>query len=181
MTRKAHAGGVDKVGTPATLALDRAGIVYRIHTYDTTAVPHHTSNHMGTDKGHHDGYGIEVAAALGQDAHQVFKTLIAEVDGRLTVGVVPVVSHLDLKALATVCGAKRAAMADPAVAERSSGYVVGGISPVGQRRSLPTVIDSSARALATMYVSAGRRGAQLALAPGDLADLLDAAFADIAR
>jgi Cys-tRNA(Pro)/Cys-tRNA(Cys) deacylase len=177
MTRKARAGGVDKVGTPATLALDRAGIVYRIRTYDTTAVPHHTSGH----KGHHDGYGIEVAAALGHDPHQVFKTLIAEVDGRLTVGVVPVVSHLDLKALATVCGAKRAAMADPAVAERSSGYVVGGISPVGQRRSLPTVIDSSARALATMYVSAGRRGAQLALAPGDLADLLDAAFADIAR
>jgi len=177
MTRKTRAGGVDKVGTPATVALDRAGIGYRIRTYDTTAVPHHTGAH----RGHHDGYGIEVAAALGQDPHHVFKTLIAEVDGRLTVGVVPVASHLDLKALAAACGAKRAAMADPAVAERSSGYVVGGISPVGQRRSLPTVIDSSARALAAMYVSAGQRGAQLALAPGDLVDLLGATFADIAR
>lgn len=181
MTKRARAGRTDKVGTPATLALDRAGVTYRVRTYDTEAVPLHTGSSADGHKGHHDGYGAEVAAALGQDPRHVFKTLIAEVDGRLTVGVVPVAGHLDLKALAAACGAKRAAMADPAVAERSSGYVVGGISPVGQRRPLPTVIDSSARALPTMYVSAGQRGAQLALAPEDLAGLLDAVFADIAR
>lgn len=170
MAKKARGG---HVGTPATVALDRAGVPYEVRTYDPASLPR--------PAGQRDSYGAEVAAALGQDPGHVFKTLIAEVDGKLTVGVVPVSGHLDLKALATACGAKRAAMADPAVAERSSGYVVGGISPLGQRRRLPTVIDESARALETMFVSAGQRGAQLALSPADLVAVLGASFAPIGR
>ncbi len=170
MAKKSRSG---HVGTPATVALDRAKVNYEVRTYDPASLPR--------PAGQRDGYGAEVAAALGQDPRHVFKTLIAEVDGRLTVGVVPVAGHLDLKALAAACGAKRAVMADPAAAERSSGYVVGGISPLGQRRRLPTVIDESARSLGTMFVSAGQRGAQLGLAPLDLATLLDAQWAPLAR
>lgn len=161
------------VGTPATVALDRAGIAYEVRTYDGIAAPDRS--------GHRDGYGAEVAAALGLDPDLVFKTLIAEVDGALTVGVIPVAAHLDLKALAAAAGGKRAAMAEPSVAERSSGYVVGGISPLGQRRALPTFVDSSAEGLATMCVSAGQRGAQIALAPADLVRLAGARFAPLAR
>jgi Cys-tRNA(Pro)/Cys-tRNA(Cys) deacylase len=120
-------------------------------------------------------------AALGQDPAQVFKTLVARVDGALVVAVVPVAGQLDLKALATALGGRRAVMADPADAERSSGYVRGGISPLGQRRALPTVVDASALELPTVCVSGGRRGLQLELAPGDLVTLTGARTAPIGR
>jgi Cys-tRNA(Pro)/Cys-tRNA(Cys) deacylase len=126
-------------------------------------------------------YGEEAAQALGVDAHQVFKTLVAEVDGSLTVAVVPVDGQVDLKALADAVGGKRAAMADPPAAERATGYVVGGISPLGQRRRLPTVIDESALELPTILVSAGRRGVDVELAAADLIRLTGAVTAPIAR
>lgn len=124
-------------------------------------------------------YGALVAEALGVPPGQLFKTLIAEVDGALTVAVVPVTGDVDLKAFAAAAGGKRAALADRALAERSSGYVRGGISPLGQRKRLPTVVDSSALALQLMYVSAGRRGLQVSLAPADLVRLTTARTADI--
>jgi Cys-tRNA(Pro)/Cys-tRNA(Cys) deacylase len=126
-------------------------------------------------------YGAEAAAALGVDPACVFKTLLASVDGRLTVAVVPVDARLDLKALAAATGGKRAEMADPAAAERATGYVVGGISPLGQRRRLPTVVDSSATSLPTVLVSGGRRGLDVELAPADLLRLTGGVSAPIAR
>lgn len=126
-------------------------------------------------------YGLEAAERLGLDPAAVLKTLLAEVDGRLVVAVVPVSSRLDLKALAAAVGGKRAAMADPAVAERSTGYVVGGISPLGQRTRLPTVVDASAVDLPTVYFSGGKRGLDLGLAPQDLVDLTSAVVAPVAR
>jgi Cys-tRNA(Pro)/Cys-tRNA(Cys) deacylase len=154
-------------GTPATVALTRAGITFAMHSYD------------------HDpraaSYGLEAAAALGVSADRVFKTLLAEVDGRLAVGVVPVDGQLDLKALARALGASRAVMADPAVAERATGYVVGGISPLGQKRRSPTVLDESALAHATIFVSAGRRGLDLEIAPADLVRALEATTGQIGR
>ncbi|WP_424887901.1 Cys-tRNA(Pro) deacylase [Streptomyces sp. XH2] len=153
--------------TPAIVALEKAGTAFTVHSYD------------------HDpaaaSYGTEAAEALGRDPAQVFKTLVAEVDGALTVAVVPVSGSLDLKALAAAVGGKRAAMADPAAAERTTGYVRGGISPLGQRRRLPTALDASARSHATICVSAGRRGLEVELSPGDLAALTDAVIAPIAR
>ncbi|WP_119729844.1 Cys-tRNA(Pro) deacylase [Thermomonospora amylolytica] len=154
-------------GTPATVAAARAGIAYTLHTYD---VDHGVDN-----------YGAAVADALGVPRERLFKTLVATVDGNLTVGVVPVSGELDLKALAAAAGGKKAQLADPAAAERATGYVVGGISPLGQRRRLPTVVDSSASGFATILVSAGRRGLQIELAPGDLVRLVGAAVARIAR
>jgi Cys-tRNA(Pro)/Cys-tRNA(Cys) deacylase len=124
-------------------------------------------------------YGALVAEALGVPPEQLFKTLIAAVDGALTVAVVPVTGDVDLKAFAAAVGGKRAALADRAAAERSSGYVRGGISPLGQRQRLPTVVDSSALELALMYVSAGRRGLQVSLAPADLVRLTGAVTAEI--
>lgn len=160
--RRARGGG-----TPATTALDRAGVPYSVHPYD------------------HDpaaaSYGGEAAALLGLEPAEVFKTLLADVDGRLVVAVVPVSGQLDLKALAGVVGAKRAAMADPARAERSTGYVVGGISPLGQRTTLTTVVDASALEHARVYVSGGRRGLDLGLDPRDLVRLLGAQVAPLAR
>jgi Cys-tRNA(Pro)/Cys-tRNA(Cys) deacylase len=126
-------------------------------------------------------YGLEAAQALGLDPAQVFKTLLADVDGALTVAVVPVDRTLDLKALAGAVGGKRATMADPAAAERATGYVVGGISPLGQRRRLATVVDVSALDFATVLVSAGRRGLDVELAPGDLVRLTGAVTAAISR
>ena len=154
-------------GTPATVALTKSGIAFTIHTYD------------------HDpsaaSFGLEAADALGLPVEQVFKTLLADIDGKLVVGIVPVHRKLDLKALAASVGGKRAAMADAAIAERSTGYVVGGISPIGQKRALPTVIDDSATNFDTIYVSGGRRGFDLGLSPADLATITSARFAPIAR
>ena len=129
-----------------------------------------------------DGYGEEAARVLGLDPASVFKTLMARAEGvGLAVAVVPVAQRLDLKALAAALGAKRAKMADPADAERATGYVVGGISPLGQKRALPTVLDRSAETLERIHVSAGQRGLEIALAPGDLAHLTRGRFAPIGR
>lgn len=124
-------------------------------------------------------YGTEAAEALGADPEKVFKTLMVEVEGRLAVGVVPVSGNLDLKAFAAALGAKKAAMADPAAAERRTGYVLGGISPLGQRQSSPTVIDDSALAFDTVLVSGGKRGLDIELAPADLIRLTSALTASI--
>ncbi|HWU11941.1 MAG TPA: Cys-tRNA(Pro) deacylase [Streptomyces sp.] len=154
-------------GTPATVALTTAGTVFTVHSYDhDPASP---------------SYGEEAAEALGVSADRVFKTLVADVDGELVVAVVPVAGSLDLKALASAVGGKRAAMADPAAAERTTGYVRGGISPLGQRKRLRTVLDASAGAHPTICVSAGRRGLEVELAASDLAALTDATLAPIGR
>ncbi|WP_328678822.1 Cys-tRNA(Pro) deacylase [Streptomyces sp. NBC_00322] len=154
-------------GTPATVALTAAGTAFTVHAYD------------------HDpasaSYGEEAAEALGVRPDRVFKTLVADVDGELTVAIVPVAGQLDLKALAAAVGAKRATMADPAAAERTTGYVRGGISPLGQRKRLRTVLDASASAHATICVSAGRRGLEVELSPSDLASLTAAVLAPIGR
>ena len=155
-------------GTPATDALEHAGVGFTRHTYD------HVSGARA------DGYGLEAADALGLDPAEVFKTLVADVDGRLVVAVVPVSGQLDLKALAAAVGGKRASMAAPRVAQRTTGYVLGGISPLGQKKRLTTVIDDSATALPTIYVSGGKRGLDVGLAPRDLIALLDARTAPIA-
>jgi Cys-tRNA(Pro)/Cys-tRNA(Cys) deacylase len=125
-------------------------------------------------------YGPEAAELLGLDPARVFKTLVAEVDGTLTVGIVPVLATLDLKALAAAVAGKRAKMADVALAERATGYVAGGISPLGQRKRLPTVLDASADGLETLFCSAGRRGLEVEVAPRDLARLTGARLAPIA-
>ncbi len=153
-------------GTPATALLARQKVAHRLHTYQLDPA---TPN-----------YGGEVAAALGVPPARVFKTLVAEVDGELTVAVVPVTGELDLKALAAAVAGKRAALADRALAERTTGYVRGGISPLGQRKKLSTVVDSSAVEAETIYVSAGRRGLQVELSPADLIRLTDAAVAPVA-
>lgn len=124
-------------------------------------------------------YGTEAAEALGISPDKVFKTLMVEVEGRLAVGVVPVSGNLDLKAFAAAVGAKKASMADPVAAERRTGYVLGGISPLGQRQSSPTVVDSSALELGTMLVSGGKRGLDVELAPADLIRLTAAVTAAI--
>lgn len=154
-------------GTPATVALTRADVPFTVHTYEHD--PAATS------------YGLEAAEALGLEPATVFKTLLADVDGDLVVGIVPVTGQLDLKALAAAVSGKKAQMADPAVAERVTGYVVGGISPIGQKRRLRTVLDASADAHPTVFVSGGRRGLDLGLAPDDLARVTGATRAQIAR
>lgn len=126
-------------------------------------------------------FGREAAEALGVEPERVFKTLLADVDTRLVVGIVPVTSRLDLRALAGAVGGRRAAMSEPAVAERRTGYVVGGISPIGQRMRHPTVLDESALLWDTVFVSGGRRGLDLELSPTDLIRATDAVLADIAR
>ena len=127
------------------------------------------------------GFGREAAEALGVEADRVFKTLLADVDGRLVVGIVPVTGKLDLKALAAAVGGKKAVMADPAVAERRTGYVVGGISPIGQKTAHPTVLDETAELWDSVFVSGGRRGLDLELAPADLIRATGATLADIGR
>jgi Cys-tRNA(Pro)/Cys-tRNA(Cys) deacylase len=161
----------------ATRAIDelvRAGVAHTIHEY----VPHEPS---GPDRARRPAWGEDAAAALGVDPARIHKTLIATVDGQLAVAVVPVAAELDLKALADALGGRKAAMADPVDAERATGYVRGGISPLGQRRRLPTVVDAAALELATIFVSAGRRGLQVELAPADLVRLAGAVTAPIAR
>ena len=154
-------------GTPATVALTAAGIPFTPHAYE-----HDVAN---------TNFGLEAATVLGLDPEQVFKTLLADVDGALTVAIVPVTGKLDLKALAAAVGGKKAEMADPRVAERKTGYVVGGISPIGQKSQLPTVLDETADLWDTVYVSGGRRGFDLELAPSDLVAVTAAMVADIAR
>ncbi|WP_329049866.1 Cys-tRNA(Pro) deacylase [Streptomyces violaceus] len=154
-------------GTPATVALTTAGVDFTVHSYDHDPA--------------HPSYGEEAAEAMGVSPDRVFKTLVADVDGTLTVAVVPVAGQLDLKALASAVGGKRATMADPALAERTTGYVRGGISPLGQRKRLPTVLDESASSHSTICVSAGRRGLEMELSPEDLAKLTDAVLASIGR
>ncbi|MFJ8750772.1 Cys-tRNA(Pro) deacylase [Streptomyces sp. NPDC102441] len=153
--------------TPATVTLTASGTAFTVHSYD-----HDPSS---------PSYGEEAAEALGVSADRVFKTLVADVDGELVVAVVPVAGSLDLKALASAVGGKRAAMADPSAAERTTGYVRGGISPLGQRRRLRTVLDASAGSHPTVCVSAGRRGLEVELSPTDLAALTDATLAPIGR
>jgi Cys-tRNA(Pro)/Cys-tRNA(Cys) deacylase len=154
-------------GTPATVALTQAGVAFTAHAYDHD--PAATS------------YGLEAAQVLGVEPARVFKTLLAVVDGQLTVAVVPVSGTLDLKALAAAVGGKRADLADRKDAERATGYVVGGISPLGGRRRLPTVIDASATEFATVYVSGGRRGFDVELAASDLVRLTGAVVAQVGR
>ncbi len=154
-------------GTPATVLLDRLGLAYVGHVYE---------HDPGTVS-----YGSEAAELLGVPPDRVFKTLLADVDGALTVAIVPVSASLDLKALARACGGKRAALADPARAERSSGYVIGGISPIGQRTRLSTVLDLSAWDFATVLASGGRRGFDIELSPDAIVAATGAVAAAIAR
>ncbi|PUB24317.1 Cys-tRNA(Pro)/Cys-tRNA(Cys) deacylase [Promicromonospora sp. AC04] len=155
-------------GTQAVVALERAGVPHTLHPYE-----HDPSSGIG--------YGMKAAEAIGVDAPQVFKTLLADVDGKLVVGIVPVDRKLDLKALARAAGGKKAAMAEPAAAERATGYVVGGISPLGQKTRHTTVVDESAEAYDVVYVSGGRRGLDVGLAPADLLTLTGGTTAPIAR
>lgn len=164
--RHSYARRVPGQQTPATAALRRAGIVFGVHEY----APDPRSLR----------YGEEAAAALQVDPSVLLKTLIATVDQRLVVALVPVSATLDLKALAASVGGKRADLAEPADATRSSGYVLGGISPLGQRRRLPTVLDGSVLNRPLVYVSGGRRGLQLSLDPADLQRATDAVTATIA-
>lgn len=160
-------------GTPATIALARAGIAFVAHEYR-----HDATRSTGDAK----GYGLEAAEALDIDPDRVFKTLLADVEGvGLVVGVVPVSGTLDLKALAAAAGGKRATMARPDVAERRTGYVVGGISPIGQKTPLPTYVDETAQLWESVYVSGGRRGFDIELAPADLLDATGGRYADIGR
>ncbi|MFC5230683.1 Cys-tRNA(Pro) deacylase [Pseudonocardia zijingensis] len=152
-------------GTPATALLTKQRVTHQVHTYD---------------HGAGQAYGPEAAERLGLDPERVFKTLVAEVDGALTVGVVPVSATLDLKALAAAVGGKRARMAEVAAAERATGYVAGGISPLGQRKRLPTVVDESAQRWDTVFCSGGRRGLEIELAPAELVRLCGATVAPIA-
>lgn len=154
-------------GTPATVALGAAGIAYEVRAYE------------------HDpraaSYGLEAAEALGVEPARVFKTLLASLDGRLVVGIVPVSGQLDLKALSRALGGSKAVMADVAAAERATGYVAGGISAIGQKRAHPTVLDASALEHDTILVSGGRRGFDLELAPHDLVAVTGAVTATIGR
>lgn len=153
-------------GTPATVALTAAGIPFSAHPYvHDPAAP---------------SFGLEAAEALGVEPDRVFKTLLADTDLGLVVGVVPVTGMLDLKALAAAVGAKRATMADPAVAERRTGYVVGGISPIGQKTRHVTVVDETAQLFDTVFVSGGKRGFDVELSPGDLLRATGGAFGAIA-
>jgi len=159
--------GTGAAATPATSALNEAGIPFTPHSYE------------------HDpgvrAFGAEAARELGVDEERVFKTLLADADGRLVVAIVLVSRQLDLKALASTVGTKRATLADAATAERKTGYVVGGISPIGQKSRLATVLDASASAHETVYVSGGRRGLDLELAPADLLAVTGGRLTPIAR
>jgi Cys-tRNA(Pro)/Cys-tRNA(Cys) deacylase len=157
--------------TPAVTALTEAGVSHTLHEYD----------HSGAAD---VGFGLDAAHQLGLDAARVFKTLVVELDkdpARLAVVVAPATGEVDLRAAARALGAKRAALADATRAERTTGYVRGGISPFGQRKRLPTVLDASAEGFATVYVSGGRRGLEIEVAPTDLVTVLDAAVTAVAR
>ncbi len=164
--------------TPATTALDAAGVSYTTHPYPAAPSVSRVSRPEGRAPLH--SYGTDAADALGVPHAQVLKTLVADVDGTAVLAMVPVAGTLDLKALAVARGAKRATMADPATAQRLTGYVVGGIAPLGTRRAMPVLIDRSALDFATVYCSAGRRGLQVEVAPADLVAAADATVADLA-
>jgi Cys-tRNA(Pro)/Cys-tRNA(Cys) deacylase len=153
-------------GTPATALLTKQRVPFTLHPYD------------------HDpraqAYGEEAAAALGIEPARIFKTLIAAVDGKLACAVVPVAARLDLKSFAAALGGKRAELAEPAAAARATGYMVGGISPIGQKSRLRVVVDASVEGFETVYVSAGKRGLQVELAPADLLAAANASVAPIA-
>ncbi len=152
--------------TPGIDAARKAKITYKVHAY--------------THDPASDAYGLEAVEKLGLPADRVFKTLVVSIDTKeLVVGVVPVSSRLSMKSLAKAIGAKKAAMANPADVERVTGYVLGGVSPLGQKKRLKTIIDASAQPFPTIYVSAGRRGLQIELSPQDLKKLTGAVFADI--
>ena len=160
-------------GTRATDAARRAGIAYTVHEYAHDA---RASLQAGGR-----GYALEAVEALGIDAARVFKTIVVSVDGRLGLCVVPADAEVDLKAAADALGGRRAVIAAPAEAEKATGYVLGGISPLGTRRPLPTVLDASASAWPTIHVSAGRRGLEIELAPDDLVTLVRGTLAAVAR
>jgi Cys-tRNA(Pro)/Cys-tRNA(Cys) deacylase len=151
--------------TPAVNALEAAGIPFTVHEYEHDPAAR--------------SFGLEAATVLGLDPDQVFKTLLVTADGEPAVAIVPVSSSLSLKAVGAALGRKRVEMCDPAVAQRVTGYVLGGISPFGQKKRLPTTIDETCELYDTVYVSGGRRGLDLGVAPGDLIRLLSAVTADI--
>ena len=164
MARKERGGSV---GTPATVALTKAKIAYAVLAYEHDPAA--------------ESFGLEAAQALGVEPARVFKTLLVDTGTGLAVGIVPVDRTLDLKAMASALGVKKVTMADRVAAERSSGYVLGGISPVGQKRSLPTVVDVSASGHETILVSGGRRGLDIKLSPDDLVTVTQASQGPIAR
>lgn len=152
-------------GTPATALLDKQRVAHTLHSYEHDP--------------RHESYGLEAAEALGLVPERVFKTLVAEVDGKLAVGVVPVTAQLDLKGLAAALKGKKAKMAVVADAERATGYVAGGISPLGQKKRLPVALDESALQFETIFCSAGRRGLEVEITPTDLVRLTNALVARI--
>jgi Cys-tRNA(Pro)/Cys-tRNA(Cys) deacylase len=154
--------------TPAIKLAQKAKISFSIHEYV------HDSNH--------ESYGLEAAQKLGVEASRVFKTLVVKLDtGMLAVAIIPVAAKLNLKTMAKACSAKRATMADPKDVERSSGYVLGGVSPLGQKKRLLSVIDNSATNFESIFVSAGKRGLEIELAPSELQQLISAQYAALAN
>jgi Cys-tRNA(Pro)/Cys-tRNA(Cys) deacylase len=165
---------VTTTGTRAIELVRRAGIDHRVHEYEPP-------DRHGRERAVRPAFGREAAAVLGVAPDRIYKTLVVMVDDRMVLAVVPVATELDPKRLADACAGRRAELADPTAAERATGYVIGGISPLGCRRTLPIVIDDGAGRHSTIFVWAGRRGLQLELAPADLAGLIGATFASIAR
>jgi Cys-tRNA(Pro)/Cys-tRNA(Cys) deacylase len=164
------------MGAQVTRAIDvarRAGIPCAVHEYA------HDARSTLREGGR--GYALEAVEALGIDASRVFKTIVVAVDGRLALAIVPADAEVDLKSVADAMGGRRASIAPPVDAEKATGYVLGGISPLGTRRSLPAVLDVSAADHATIHVSAGRRGLEIELGPADLLALTRGTRAPIAR